>query len=86
MYCKFAYVSTTPDVISIAQGERIYVVERINQDWWFVRKKITNQSGLVPSEAIVDLVTYTHYINQKIDEAMEELPTPEGNRCLLDSH
>jgi len=74
MVCKVSFESQMPSVMSVREGERIYVVERINQDWWFVRKKITSQAGLVPAEAVVDTVSYTHYVNDSIHQLVERLP------------
>ena len=77
LVCKVAFESQMPDVMSVREGDRIYVVERLNQDWWFVRKKITNQTGLVPAQAVLDTVSYTHYINRSVDEYIERLPSTE---------
>ena len=66
-----------PSVMSVREGERIYVVERINQDWWFVRKKITNQMGIVPAETVTDTVSYTNYLNDSIDKIADKIVTTE---------
>ncbi|KPM11712.1 SH3 and cysteine-rich domain-containing protein, partial [Sarcoptes scabiei] len=54
LVCNQSYSSAVPSVISLRKGDRIYVVERVNQDWWFVRKKITNEFGFAPAEFIID--------------------------------
>lgn len=77
MVCGVSFESQVPSVMSVREGDRIYVVERLNQDWWFVRKKITNQMGFVAAESVVDTVSYTHYINDSVNELIEKLPRSE---------
>ena len=82
MVCMVAFESQMPSVMSVREGDRIYVVERINQDWWFVRKKITNKFGFVPAEAMTDTVSYTHYIGQSVDKQINKLSNTE---CKLNA-
>lgn len=77
MVCTVAFEGTTTqtaNAMSVREGERIYVVERVNQDWWFVRKKITNQVGLVPASTVTDTISYTHYIHKSVEEIAKRLP------------
>lgn len=83
MVCQVEYEAQTANSLSLRQGDRIYVVERTNQDWWFVKKKITNQMGLVPANSVVDEVTYTHYINNSLDTALDGLSTTECKKCTF---
>ncbi|XP_075679359.1 titin-like isoform X2 [Dermatophagoides pteronyssinus] len=71
MISKFSVTSEIPNVMSLRQGDRIYVVERVNQDWWFVRKKITKEFGFVPAEFLTDETSYTLYLDDTLKEFME---------------
>lgn len=83
MICKVSFSSEMPNTISLCQGDKIYVVERLNQDWWFVRKKITQESGFVPAELVVDTVSYTHYIDDSIDNIVSQIQPTECSELLL---
>lgn len=82
MVCKYSCTSAPETMhqssVSFSQGDRIYVVERINQDWWFVRKTISNQSGMLPTKAIMDVVSYTHFVTKSVDHLAQRLPSFEG--------
>ncbi|KAF7489066.1 hypothetical protein SSS_05160 [Sarcoptes scabiei] len=82
LVCNQSYSSAVPSVISLRKGDRIYVVERVNQDWWFVRKKITNEFGFAPAEFIIDDVSYTHILNKSIDHYIDSLIV-DGKRIFL---
>ena len=71
MVLKVSIDTQMPSVMSAREGDRIYVVERLNQDWWFVRKKITNQTGFVPAEMVVDSVSYTYHIDDTINKMID---------------
>ncbi|OTF74351.1 SH3 and cysteine-rich domain-containing protein, partial [Euroglyphus maynei] len=71
MISKYSVTSEIPNVMSLRQGDRIYVVERVNQDWWFVRKKITKEFGFVPAEFITDEISYTLQLDDTLKEFME---------------
>jgi len=75
------HVSQVPNFISVSEGERLYVVERHNSDWWFVRKKITNESGYIQSKLLVDSTSYTHILQNKVEEKIKKLPVFESKFC-----
>ncbi|KAI7688360.1 hypothetical protein SSS_05160, partial [Sarcoptes scabiei] len=92
LVCNQSYSSAVPSVISLRKGDRIYVVERVNQDWWFVRKKITNEFGFAPAEFIIDDVSYTHILNKSIDHYIDSLIVDEPDTksgldrpCFIDN-
>lgn len=64
-------------MISVSEGDRVYVVERHNSDWWFVRKRITNESGFIQSKVLTDEVSYTHILQSKVDQKIDKLPIYE---------
>lgn len=71
MICKYSYISEVPNIVSLKKGDRIYVVERVNQDWWFIRKKITKEFGFAPADFVVDDVSYTYHLDDSINDIME---------------
>ncbi len=44
------------------------------QDWWYVRKHLTEESGWVPAQYLKDEQTYTMYVQKKLVEKIEKLP------------
>ncbi len=81
LIAQISYISEVPNMISVSEGDRLYVVERHNSDWWFVRKKITNESGYIESKLLVDSVSYTHILQNKLDEKIKKLPVFESEFC-----
>ncbi|XP_054168359.1 titin-like isoform X2 [Oppia nitens] len=67
-------VSQTPELLSVSEGDRLYVVERHTSDWWFVRKRLTNESGYIQSRNVVDTDTYTNILKDKVVQKIEKLP------------
>lgn len=70
-------VSDNEDTLNLIEGERVYVVERYNADWWFVRKQLTNEKGWTESHNLMDTVSYTHYVQKKLNERIDKLPVFE---------
>ncbi|XP_054706308.1 titin-like isoform X2 [Uloborus diversus] len=69
-----SFVSDKSDSVSLVEGERVQVIERTSQDWWFVRKVITNEKGFVPPTVLQDSATYTHYMKETLSKKIEKLP------------
>lgn len=62
------------DSVSLVEGERVEVIEKTSQDWWFVRKVVTNEKGFVPPSVLQDSATYTHYMKDTLSKKIEKLP------------
>lgn len=60
--------------MSLVEGERVEVIEKTSQDWWFVRKVVTNEKGFVPPSVLEDSATYTHYMKDTLSKKIEKLP------------
>ena len=45
-----------------------------NSDWWFVKKHLTLEEGYVPAKLLAEEVSYTHYVEKKIEEKANKLP------------
>ncbi len=60
--------------MNLVEGERVHVLEWNNDDWWYVRKHLTEEAGWVPAQYLKDEQTYTLYVQKKLLEKIEKLP------------
>lgn len=79
-----SYIAETPDKLTIYEGEKVYLVERYSTDWWFVKKLLTKEEGLVPAHILTDSAEFTHNIKEKLHEKIQRLPT-FGSKCFSSS-
>lgn len=79
-----AVVSDNEDTVNLVEGEKVYVIERYNADWWFVKKQLTNEKGWTESHNLMDAVSYTHYVQKKLNERIDKLPVFESELKLFD--
>merc|ERR1719471_385056 len=68
------FVSETGEAMNLVEGEKVHVLEWNNNDWWYVRKHLTQESGWVPAQYLKDEHTYTMYVQKKLVEKIEKLP------------
>lgn len=54
------------------------ITERYNTEWWFVKKQITQEKGWVESKNLMDAVSYTHYLQKRLNEKIDKLPVFES--------
>lgn len=80
MFSICTYISENENTLSLVEGERVYVIERHNADWWFVRKHLTAEKGWVPSQSLMDETSYTLYVQQKLNEKIDKLPVFESKQ------
>lgn len=73
-----SYVAEADQAIDLVEGERIYVIERHNSDWWFVRKHLTDEKGWAPAQILMDEENYTLYVQKKLNEKIDRLPVFES--------
>jgi len=81
-YALATFVSETGEAMNLVEGERVYVLEWNNADWWYVKKHLTEETGWVPAQYLKDEETYTMYVQRKLVEKIEKLPVfekPKGN-------
>ena len=76
-------VSDNEDTLNLVEGEKVYVMDRYNADWWFIRKQLTNEKGWTESQNLMDAVSYTHYVQKKLNEKIDKLPIIESKYKLL---
>lgn len=78
-----AVVSDGEDTLHLVEGEKVYVMDRYNADWWYIRKQLTNEKGWTESHNLMDTVNYTHYVQKKLNEKIDRLPVFESNYYLI---
>lgn len=76
-------ISDNDDTLNLVEGEKVYVIERYNADWWFVRKQLSNEKGWVESRNLMDAVSYTHYLQKKLNERIDKLPVFESEFIIF---
>lgn len=52
--------------------------EKHNSDWWFVKKHLTDETGWVPSQYLMDADAYAEYVQNKLNEKIDKLPVFES--------
>lgn len=70
MFSICSYVAETDEAINLVEGERVYIIDHTNQDWWFVKKHLTEEKGWVPAQYLLNEVHYTHYLQRKLHEKL----------------
>ncbi|TGZ48419.1 hypothetical protein DBV15_02782 [Temnothorax longispinosus] len=60
--------------LSITKEEEISEEDHTNQDWWFVKKHLTEEKGWVPAQYLLDEAHYTIYLQRKLHEKIDKLP------------
>ena len=84
-YALATFVSDTGEAMNLVEGERVHVLEWNNNDWWYVRKHLTQESGWVPAQYLKDEQTYTFYVQKKLVEKIEKLPVFERKFFFLEN-
>ncbi|CAH1395279.1 unnamed protein product [Nezara viridula] len=69
-----SYTAETDDALNLVEGERVYIIESTNSDWWFVKKHLTEEKGWVPAVYLRDEPSYTLYVQKKLHEKIDKLP------------
>ncbi|KAK2576957.1 hypothetical protein KPH14_005570, partial [Odynerus spinipes] len=77
MYSICSYEAETDEAINLVEGEKVYIIDHTNQDWWFVKKNLTAEKGWVPAQYLLDEVHYTIYLQRKLHEKIDKLPVFE---------
>lgn len=52
--------------------------DKQNDEWWFVKKNLSEERGWVPAQGLMDAVTYTQYVQTKLNEKIDKLPVFES--------
>ena len=49
---KYKYKSETAKAMSFNKGDKLYIINNDDKDWWFARAKSSGQEGCVPSSYV----------------------------------
>uniref|UniRef100_A0A8D8SBW9 Titin n=1 Tax=Cacopsylla melanoneura TaxID=428564 RepID=A0A8D8SBW9_9HEMI len=74
MFSTSTYDAETPESICLVEGEKVYVLDNTNSEWWFVRKFLTHEQGFVPAIYLRDEPSYELFVQTKLHEKIDKLP------------
>ena len=49
---KYDYKSQTDKAMNFNKGDKLYIINKDDKDWWFARAKSSGQEGCVPSSYV----------------------------------
>lgn len=78
LYSICSYIAEADQTIDLVEGEKVYVLDMDNEDWWFVKKHLTEEKGWVPAQYLMDEHNYTVYVQKKLHEKIDKLPVFES--------
>lgn len=73
-----SYNAEANEAMDLVEGERVYILESDNPDWWFVKKHLTEEKGWVPAHYLMDEVSYAIYLQKRLNEKIDKLPIFES--------
>ncbi|KAF5301261.1 hypothetical protein FQR65_LT00961 [Abscondita terminalis] len=71
------YLAETDQAIDLVEGERVFVLETDNPNWWLVKKNLTQEKGWVPANYLMTEENYAIYLQKKLNEKIDKLPVFE---------
>lgn len=74
----YSYTAEAEQATDLVEGEKVYVLETPNADWWFIRKNLTEEKGWVPAKILMNEVKYAIYVQRKLNEKIDKLPVFES--------
>lgn len=74
----YSYTAEAEQAIDLVEGERVYVLETPNTDWWYIKKHLTEEKGWVPAQLLMNESNYTIYVQKKLNEKIDKLPVFES--------
>lgn len=81
-YPIYLYEAEAEQAIDLVEGEKVYVLETPNSDWWFVKKHLTEEKGWVPAKILLNETKYTAYVQRRLNEKIDKLPVFESKYKL----
>lgn len=77
VYSIRPYNAETESSIDLVEGEKVYIIETHDSDWWLVKKMFTDEKGWVPANILMDDDNYKIYVQKTLNEKIDELPVFE---------
>lgn len=78
----YSYTAEAEQAIDLVEGERVYVLETPNTDWWYIKKHLTEEKGWVPAQLLMNESNYTIYVQKRLNEKIDKLPVFESKFIL----
>lgn len=83
-YSVTFYDAEADQAMDLVEGEKIYVIDSDQMDWWLVKKHLTEETGYVPAKILMTEDDYTKYVQKKLNEKIDKLPVFESKyKCNL---
>lgn len=77
------YTAEADQAMDLVEGERVFILENDNPDWWLVKKNLTQEKGWVPAHYLLDEQNYAIYLQKKLNEKIDKLPVFESKYKLI---
>lgn len=82
-YSIYMYEAEAEQAIDLVEGEKVYVLETPDNDWWFIKKHLTEEKGWVPAKILLTEPKYSAYLQKKLNEKIDKIPVFESKyECL----
>lgn len=79
VYYSITYYEAEADqAVDLVEGEKVYVIESEESDWWLIKKHLTEETGWVPSKILMTEQQYMNYVQKKLNEKIDKLPVFES--------
>lgn len=78
MLNAFLYLFDLMALVDFNCVQFFHLPEKHNEDWWFVKKPLTEERGWVPSQYLMDADSYADYVQTKLNEKIDKLPVFES--------
>lgn len=79
VYYSITYYDAEADqAIDLVEGEKVYVMETDESDWWLIKKHLTEETGWVPAKILMTEQQYINYVQKKLNEKIDKLPVFES--------
>lgn len=79
IYYSITYYEAEADqAIDLVEGEKVYVIETQESEWWLIKKHLTEETGWVPAKILMTEQQYINYVQKKLNEKIDKLPVFES--------
>ncbi|XP_025832493.1 titin isoform X2 [Agrilus planipennis] len=73
----YSYSAEADQAMDLVEGEKIYVLDNQNNDWWYVKKNLVEEKGWVPARYLMTEPEYKIYLQRRLNEKIDKLPVFE---------
>lgn len=72
------YEAEANQAVDLVEGEKVYVMETQESEWWLIKKHLTEETGWVPAKILMTEQQYVEYVQKKLNEKIDKLPVFES--------